>query len=404
MPDSVRVLVVDDSALMRQMISRFLTEAGMEVVATARDGQDGLEKALALNPDVITLDVQMPRMDGLQMLRELMARRPMPVVMVSSVTQHQTPAAVEALMLGAVDIVAKPGGPISLNLEDVRDELVAKVRAAARAKVQRRFTAGDEGAATGVAGATAAEAAATFRAATTGRSGAPSAATDAAVPAARETAAAEEEPAIRPEWLAAGAVLGLPDGLSLGVAPVVIGSSTGGPAALSTVLEQLPGDFPRPVIIVQHMPPGFTASLAKRLDRLSPLTVREAVEFRQPKPGEAWIAPGGMHLVFDRYGRMRLTHDPPHLGMRPAVDVTLESAVDVWGGDVVAVILTGMGMDGARGARKLKRAGGKVLAQDEQTSVVYGMPRAVTEMGLTDEICPLPEIAGALTRLVRKGR
>lgn len=334
------------------MISRFLTEAGMQVIATARDGQDGLEKALALKPDVITLDVQMPRMDGLEVLRRLMAEQPTPVVMVSSVTQHQTPIAVEALMLGAVDIVAKPGGAISLNLADVRDEIVAKVRAAAKAKVERRKRdVGDE--------------------------------TRTPVKAVRDVvAAAETAPS------------------AVGPAPVIIGSSTGGPAALSQVLADLPPDLARPVVIVQHMPAGFTASLAKRLDRLSPLTVREAIDFQQPRPGEAWVAPGGVHLVFDRHGRMRFSRTEPHLGMRPAVDLTLESAVEVWGGDVVAVILTGMGVDGARGARKLKRAGGKVVAQDEATSVVYGMPRAVAEMGLTDHIRPLPDIAGVLTNLV----
>lgn len=357
----------------------------MDVIATARDGVDGLEKALALRPDVITLDVQMPRMDGLEMLKQLMARQPTPVIMVSSITQHQTPAAVEALMLGAVDVVAKPGGPISLNLADVRDELVAKVRAAAGARLERRpprrvrerpgvYGIGERPSRTG-----------------------------------KTPGAAHVRPGVD---AAAGAVAGALAGAGAvgaaaspaaggpGTAPVVIGSSTGGPSALSTVLAGLPADFPRPVVIVQHMPPGFTASLARRLDRLSPLKVDEAVEQRRPQPGEAWIAPGGVHLVFDELGRMCYSHAAPHLGMRPAVDLTLESAVDVWGGDVIAVILTGMGVDGARGARKLKKAGGTVLAQDEATSVVYGMPRAVAEMGLADAVKPLPEIAQALAALV----
>src|SRR5690606_7285630 len=175
-----------------------------------------------------------------------------------------------------------------------------------------------------------------------------------------------------------------------------------GPSALSSLMSQLPADFPRPVIIVQHMPEGFTASLARRLDSLSPLKVAEAEPGRLPKPGEAWIAKGGQHLVFDAQGRMQLSSAAPHLGVRPAVDLTLESAVDVWGGDVVAVILTGMGMDGARGARKLKRAGGKVLAQDEASSVVYGMPRVVTELQLADEVHSLADMAAALTRIVQE--
>lgn len=379
MSDALRVLVVDDSALMRQMISRFLTDAGMEVVATARDGVDGLEKALRLKPDVITLDVQMPRMDGLSMLRRLMDEQPTPVVMVSSVTQHQTPTAVEALMAGAVDIVAKPGGAISLNLGDVQAELVAKVRAAAHAKVPRRRRTGrDPGA----------DADVQPRRASTGTG--------------TRTVSKPESPAPAEtrSSVAAAATAAATAATALGPAPVIVGASTGGPAALSTVMSALSADFPRPIVIVQHMPAGFTASLAKRLDKLSPLTVREAIEHEEPQPGEAWVAPGGVHLVFDRRGRMRYRHDEPHLGMRPAVDLTLESAVDVWGADVVAVILTGMGMDGARGARKLKRAGGVVLAQDEHTCVVYGMPRAVAEMGLADYIRPLPDIAAALTDVV----
>lgn len=415
MGDAWRVLVVDDSALMRQMISRFLTNAGMEVVATARDGVDGLEKALALRPDVITLDVEMPRMNGLEMLRRLMAESPTPVVMVSSVTQHQTPAAVEALMLGAVDIVAKPGGAISLNLGDVQHELVAKVRAAAKANVRRRRWGARRSASAGRAegdppdavqhrGRVAPPGAA--RDGMGGRVAPPGAARDDMGGRAAPTGAATDAQGAR------GAVDGADEPFGggshpssethLGPAPVIIGSSTGGPGALSTVLSALPGDFPRPVVVVQHMPSGFTASLAKRLDTLSSLKVREAIEHHRPRPGEVWVAPGGVHLLFDARGRMLHSMAEPHLGVRPAVDLTLESAVDVWGGAVIAVILTGMGVDGARGARKLKRAGGTVLAQDERSCVVYGMPRAVAEMGLADAIRPLSDVAAALTRLAAR--
>ncbi|MBO8142028.1 MAG: chemotaxis response regulator protein-glutamate methylesterase [Firmicutes bacterium] len=390
----IRVLVVDDSALMRQMISRFLEEAGMEVCGTARDGIEGLQKALELSPDVITLDVEMPRMDGLEMLRRLMRERPLPVVMVSSVTQRQAPAAIEALLIGAVDVVAKPGGPISLNLADVRDELVAKVRAAARAVPGERPGAGTGRGSRGQARTVAAFEAAPARESAEAfppREAAAARELAAAIEGDRDGAAAGDE-AVKPR--AAGA-----QG-PRGPAPVIVGSSTGGPGALSTLLSGLPAGFPRPIIIVQHMPPGFTASLAHRLDSLSPLSVREAVEGRVPRAGEVWVARGGRHLVFDRRGRMRFSDAPPHLGVRPAVDVTLESAVDVWGGSVLAVILTGMGVDGCRGARKLKKAGGQVLAQDEATSVVYGMPRAVAELALADEIRSLPAMAGALVRAV----
>lgn len=356
------------------MISRFLKEAGMEVVGTARDGVDGLEKIAALKPDVITLDVEMPRMDGLDMLRRLMEEDPRPVVMVSSVTQAQTPAAVEALMLGAVEIVAKPGGAISLNLDEVRAEIVAKVRTAAGVRVAppRR----------------------TVTSPARRRQRPPSSEETTPVRRTRRTAllerrfetVGEDKPRRRPALITSPA-------------PVVIGSSTGGPSALSTVLASIGSDFPRPIVVVQHMPPGFTASLARRLDSLSELRVEEAREGIVPRPGEAWVAPGGKHVVFDRRGRFMYSEAPPHLGVKPAVDLTLESAVETWGGDVIAVILTGMGVDGTRGARTLKRVGGRVIAQDEQSSVVYGMPRAVAELGLTDVVCSLDEISRTLTRL-----
>jgi len=402
---TIRVFVVDDSAHQRQMISRFLGEEGMEVWGTARDGVEGLEKALALRPDVITLDVQMPRMDGLTMLARLMEQRPTPVVMVSSVTQRQAPAAVEALMLGAVDVVTKPGGAISVNLGEVRDELVAKVRAAAKAQVTRRRAGVRDRRGTEPSEPSAPSHAPSATAGWTPRPAQSAARTMRSPAPAKLEAPARSGGPPRPEVLAGPETLApAPPSrrAAPGAGPVVVGSSTGGPSALSSLLSGLPAGFSRPVIIVQHMPEGFTASLARRLDGLSPLTVAEAEPGRVPKPGEAWVARGGFHLVFDEEGRMVLSSAAPHLGVRPAVDLTLESAVDVWGGQVVAVILTGMGMDGARGARKLKRAGGRVLAQDEATSVVYGMPRVVKELELADEVHGLPDMAAALIRVVQE--
>lgn len=339
---AVRVLVVDDSALMRQMISRFLTEAGMEVVGTARDGVEGLELAVKLRPDVITLDVEMPKLDGLEMLRRLMHIAPTRVVMLSSLTQEHAPATVEALALGAIDVVAKPSGGISLDLHRVRDELIQKVTLAASARL---LPGGD-------------------------------------VP--RRGAVEGRRPAA-------------------GHSPfrmVVIGASTGGPRALTRLVAALPGDFPVPIVVVQHMPAGFTASLAQRLDGVSPLKVQEGREGVVAQPGEVWVAPGGVHLVF-RDGRLRLDRGPAHLGVRPAVDVTVASAVRQWGAGVLLVVLTGMGMDGAKGARLVKQAGGKVIAQDEATSVVYGMPRAVAEMGYADAVRPLDAIPDTLVAMVQ---
>lgn len=345
----VRVLVVDDSALMRQMVSRILRTAGFEVVGTARDGVDGLEAAARLRPDVITLDVEMPRMDGLTMLRRLMEERPTPVVMLSSVTRAQAPATIEALSLGAVDVVAKPGGGISLNIDEVTDELVRKVRIAATARVRRLQVRSE---------------------------------------LSRQGRGARRRGEERtPER---GRLL------------VVVGSSTGGPSALGELISRLPEDFPAPIVIVQHMPAGFTASLAARLDTLNALEVAEARDGVVPTAGHAWVAPGGYHLLFDAEGRMLLSSDPPHLGVRPAVDLTMESAVSVWGSGVIGLILTGMGMDGARGARRIKQHGGVVLTQDEESSVVYGMPRTVVEMGLADEVAPIDEMAYRLDAWVRQ--
>lgn len=347
MERTIRVLVVDDSALMRQMVSRFLSEAGMEVVGTAKDGEEGLALALRLQPDVITLDVEMPKLGGLEMLRRLMETDPMRVVMVSSLTQRAAPATVEALSLGAIDVVAKPSGGISLDLHRVRDELIEKVRIAAAARLPRPRVWGALG--------------------------------------------LEDSSGL----FGAGKRARRPEGNGI----VIIGSSTGGPSALTSIIARLPRDFPLPILIVQHMPPGFTASLASRLDGISDLSVREAVPEHIPVPGEVLVAPGGVHTVFGPTRAIRLDAGPPHLGVRPSVDIAVESAVAHWGGGVRLAILTGMGMDGAKGARLVKQAGGRVLAQDETTSVVYGMPRAVVEMGYADRICALDDIPQALVAM-----
>jgi len=342
MAQRTRVLVVDDSALMRQLISRMLEQAGMDVVGTAKNGQEGLEEVKRLRPDVVTLDVEMPVMNGLEMLERLMRESPVPVVMISSLTKGQAPAAVKALSLGAVDVVGKPGGSISLDIATMQQEIVRKVRAAARAKVRQ-----------------------------------PSVSISRSQPPPRFKPRARRAPGC-----------------------VVVGSSTGGPSALSQLLPALPEDFPWPVLVVQHMPEGFTASLAARLNEMCRLRVQEAYEGANPSPGEVWIARAGKHLRFAADGRLTLGSDPPQRGVRPAVDVTLSSAADVWGKRTVGVILTGMGFDGVAGARRVKAAGGTVIAQDEATCVVYGMPRAVVETGLADVVSPLGLIPETLCRIV----
>lgn len=349
MADQIRVLIVDDSAFMRKIIGDLLSsDSGIAVVGTARDGIDAVEKCKLLRPDVVTLDVEMPRLDGLACLERLMHECPTPVVMVSSLTQEGATTTVQALALGAVDFVPKPSGSISLDMAKVRDELTAKVRVAARANLRR----------------------------------------------ARLSTA----PAV-----AGGSYGGRAGGRDSGRRRVVcIGCSTGGPRALHEVVPRLPADLGAPVLIVQHMPPGFTRSLAQRLDELSALRVREASEGDHFGPGDVLIAPGGSHMTVARGDTIALNQDPPLHGVRPAIDITLHSIVQHYGGDAVGVILTGMGFDGARAMAELHRAGGWTIAEHQSTCVVYGMPRAVVELGVADVVAPIHEIAERIVEAVQR--
>lgn len=350
----VRCLVVDDSALMRQFIRRSLAERGIQVVGVARNGEEAVSGVLHLLPDVVTLDVNMPVLDGLAALRQIMASRPTPVVMVSQLTAREAPASIEALASGAVDVVAKPEASTRdpSALARFADELARKVRIAARAR-PRPVSSG------------------------------PQAFAPPKPQKPFKSPAASADPRVRPPL-------------------VVIGSSTGGPAALCELFASLdPVLLPSPVIVVQHMPAGFTRSLAERLDSLSPLHVREAENGAALRPGEVLVAPGGFHLLVRSGGlSVSLDDSPPRQHVRPSVDVTLESAARHYPGPVVAVILTGMGSDGALGARLVRARGGRVIVQDESTSAIYGMPRAVVEQGDADLVCPLPEIATALVQTV----
>lgn len=346
MGDEIRVLVVDDSAFMRKVISDFIQqEPDLVLVGTARDGQDALEKVAALKPHVVTLDVEMPRMDGLAALREMVRRFQVAVVMVSSLTQEGAETTIKALALGAVDFVGKPSGSISLDMDKVRNDLLHKVRLAARAKVGHRKLP-------------------------------------------LHLAPRNKKPALpAPAGPAADRL-------------VVIGCSTGGPGALHQVIPRLPAQLAAGVIVVQHMPPGFTRSLATRLDELSSLSVREAADGDVIAPGVVYVAPGGAHLLVEKDGRLSINHDPPLHGVRPAVDKTLEAAVRIYGSRCLGVIMTGMGYDGAKGVMELKKAGGRVIAEHESTCVVYGMPKVVVEMGNADRVVPVTEIAAAVVELL----
>ena len=342
MPASPRVLICDDSPLLRRVLSDMLTDGGMTVVGEARDGVELVERAEALRPDVITLDVEMPRRNGLDGLAALMRTRPTPVVMVSTLTGSGTGATIRALALGAVDAVEKPAMRLSaLSWGSSRDELVAKVRAAAA-----------------------------VRPTALGRSPRPAA------------------PGTRLASLAATA----------GGDLVIIATSTGGPRALHAVVPHLPSRLAAGVLIVQHMPVGFTRALAAQLDAESKIEVREAGPVEDIHPGLALLAPGGSHLEVASRGRTRLSQAPPVGALRPRADVTIASAVRHYGSRVTLAVLTGMGDDGLAGARAVKEAGGMVLIEDERTCVVWGMPRSIKEAGLEDVVVPLDAMPLAIAQ------
>ena len=378
----IRVLVVDDSVLMRQAVRRLLSaDPGLEVVDVARDGLEALAKIEKLKPDVLTMDVEMPHMDGLSALKMLMERFPVPVVMLSSLTAAGAEATVKALALGAVDFMQKPSANVSGGLTALGAELVVKVKRASQARVRRPLTFGqprDDASARPAA--------------------------DGAAPARGGLSGLSTPPASRllgkPATPIAGPGKTDPASLAPGREPdrlLVIGSSTGGPRALAEVVSGLPADLPCAVLIVQHLPAGFTKSLADRLDQNCPLAVSEAKDGDVLSVGRVLVAPGDFHLkVTGR--RVQLDMGARRHGVRPSVDTTLETAVQSFGGAILTTILTGMGEDGTEGARAVKAAGGLVLAEDESTCVVYGMPRSIVEHGLADAVIPLDQMAEAIGR------
>lgn len=366
----ISVLVADDSAFMRKVVSDLIeSDPEIIVVGTARNGSDCIQKARSLRPDVITLDVEMPVMDGLAALPTLVTELGIPVVMLSSLTQAGADVTIRALSLGAVDFVPKPSGAISLDIAAVRDDLVRKIKAAAA------ISAGHVRAL----------------------------ASDLRTPAPARPQALSQMPPMSPMSPTAPAPP-MPSHPSTARAAarkvVVIGTSTGGPRALTQVIPWLPPNLPAGVLIVQHMPAGFTRSLAERLNDMSRIKVSEAQGGETVAEGEALIAAGGRHMIVTADGALALDDSPPMHGVRPAVDVTMNSAVDVFGRRMVGVIMTGMGSDGADAMARVKRAGGKTIAEHESTCVVYGMPRSVVERGVADKVVPLPGIADEIVNAV----
>jgi two-component system, chemotaxis family, protein-glutamate methylesterase/glutaminase len=338
----IRVLVIDDSTFVRQALSRMLTsDPEIEVVGLAADGNDGHAKACALRPDVITLDMRMPRMDGLEALRRIMADCPAPVLLLSSHTSEGAALTMRGLEIGAMDFVDKSSVQGPMNLLGLTDELIAKVRALA------------------------------------------------SVPRSKVVAAL---PRPWPKRAPAATPAPGPNAVEI----VVIGTSTGGPPALQAIIPRLPGDFCSAVLVVQHMPVGFTRSLAERLDSRSVLNVREATDGEAVTAGSVLVAPAGRHMKVRRRGRAIETwlDDEPRSALhRPSIDVLMTSVAGLYGARALGVLLTGMGSDGVAGLRSIREAGGRSLAESEETCVIYGMPKAAAEAGVVDQSVPLDRMA-----------
>ncbi len=349
----IKVLIVDDSAFMRNALSNMLSsDPEIKIVGTARDGLEALEKVASLNPDIVTMDVEMPRMDGITALRHIMEKNPVPVIMVSSITTEGAKVTLDALDLGAVDFIPKNLSDLSINIVKIREILTDKIKHIARKGIVKRHI----------------------------------------------------RPVTAPKAVEISKSMPVRTTGERRINLVSIGTSTGGPKALQEIIPKLPKDFPTPIVIAQHMPPNFTGPFAERLNQLSQITVKEAEEGESLKNGVAYIAPGRGHMRVKRPRGVEtvitISEGKEEFIYRPSVDALMFSVAEFFPGRALGVILTGMGNDGLKGLTELKKTGGRIFAQNEETCVVYGMPKAIVDAGIADKVLSLEEMAGEIINAV----
>ncbi len=343
----IKVLVADDSAFMRKAISMMIErDEEIKVIGLARNGQEAVEKVRLLKPDVLTLDIEMPVLDGLDVLRVLMKENPLPVLMISSLTKEGADATLEALSLGAADYIPKGLSYVSMDIVKLEQEIIAKIKSVAkRRSVFQRLSIQRK----------------------------------------------NYKPVIKTS------------GYKRKFPVIAIGSSTGGPGILQKLLTEIPKNIPSSILIAQHMPAGFTKTFSHRLDTLSKISVKEAEDGEKIKDGFAYIAPGNKQMSLKKNGAqifISVTEEPSDTLYRPSVNFLISSVADIFGSSALSIILTGMGNDGLEGVRKLKKKNGYSIAQDESTSIIYGMPKAIVDSGLADKICPIDTMAAEILNLI----
>lgn len=371
---AVKVLIVDDSGFFRRRLTDLINQhPNLEVVGTASNGQEGIAKAAELQPDVITMDYEMPVMDGITAVKRIMAATPTPILMFSSLTHEGARVTLDSLEAGAVDYLPKHFEDIAQNSDELKRKLHNRILEVARAhpggakRPSSLFPSGSS-----LAARTPTQASASMHA------------TQVSQPQRGAVSSSTKAPAINHP-----------------IKLLAIGTSTGGPVALQTVLTKIPANFPIPIVLIQHMPASFTPAFAERLNKVCQITVKEAVDGDLLRPGTALLAPGGQQMMISGRGQVKVLPGDERLHYKPCVDVTFGSAANVFGREVLAVILTGMGADGTEGARLLKAQGATVWSQDEATSVIYGMPMAVAKANLTDAVLPLDAFADNFKAQVR---